>query len=48
MIVFLSIIAGISFAGTIAEGDKNKSFSQSMAMICCTAIVAIAIIQMNS
>lgn len=47
MIIFLSIIAGLSFLGTIAEGDRNKSFAQSLATICCAAIVAIAIIVMN-
>lgn len=47
MIIFLSIIAGVSFLGTIAEGDRNKSFAQNLAMICCAAIVAIAIIVMN-
>lgn len=48
MIIFLSIIAGLSFLFTISEGEKNKQQAQNLAIICCAAIVAIAIIIMNS
>lgn len=45
MIIFLSIIAAISFLDALFE--EEKVYMQAMAMICCAAIVAIAIITMN-
>lgn len=44
MIIFLSIIAGLSFMGTVAEGDENRDLAQDLAFICIASIVAIALI----
>ncbi|WP_199925742.1 hypothetical protein [Paenibacillus bouchesdurhonensis] len=48
MIIFLSIVAGVSFLEAIGDGKNNKPHGQNMAAICCAAIIAIAIIKVFS
>ncbi|KHF33447.1 hypothetical protein CM49_04395 [Paenibacillus sp. P1XP2] len=47
MIIFLSVIAGISFAGTIAEQDSNKEASRNYSYICIAAIFAMTVITLS-
>ncbi|MFU1797615.1 hypothetical protein ACM1RC_27375 [Paenibacillus azoreducens] len=44
MIVFLCIIAGLSYLGTVGESDSNKEAAKNYTLICVASIVALAII----
>ncbi len=45
MVIFFSIVVGISLLGSISEADRNKSGSQNMAAICVAGILAIIVLK---